>query len=391
MLDPASPALDALEAYGRSGRFLRQTLAAFDWGEFLEKLGVETEREEDGIRSGSIYVRGGARRMLDALLGEARKLGVEIISGEAVISAKKFADGTFEVRTAGLERKCTRLILATGGTTYTSTGSTGDGYRLAESFGHAVETPRPALGAVVTLPSFAKLAGVSVADASVTLRRNGHTIATRRGGLLFTHYGLSGPAVLDLSLELARASGTPEDFAGAQLVADLAPGETREQVEEGFLAISRSRAKRRVENAGLSSTLSARLVTELARLAGIDPTRRMDQIMRREVAALAANVKALVQTVKEPLDPDEAMVTVGGVVTQGLDPHTMESRRVPGLCFAGELLSPAGPCGGYNLLMAFATGQAAGSGTSGTKSQPEEEANTFTTKAPGKTIRDNKE
>jgi hypothetical protein len=361
LLDPASPALDALAAYGRSGRFLRQTLAAFNWGEFLRKLGVETEREKEGIRSGSIYARGGARRLLDALMSEARELGVEFIYGEAVSGAERLSDGTFEVRTARLSRKCSRLILATGGMTYPSTGSSGDGYRLAEMFGHEVETPRPALGALVTEPSFPSLAGLTVADASVTLRRDGRKIAARRGGLIFTHHGVSGPAVLDLSLELARATGTQEDFAGAELVADLAPDETREVIEEEFLAMSRARPKRSLENAGLSKLLGARLVAELARRAGIDPGRRMGQVSRRELAALAANVKALAMTVKEPLDPDEAMVTVGGVVTDGLDPHTMESRRVPGLCFAGELLAPAGPCGGYNLLMAFATGQAAGS------------------------------
>ena len=87
----------------------------------------------------------------------------------------------------------------------------------------------------------------------------------------------------------------------------------------------------------------------------------MGQVSRAELTALATLVKALILTVKDPLDPNEAMVTLGGVLTDKLDPRTMESRTVPGLCFAGELLAPAGPCGGYNLLMAFATGHAAGS------------------------------
>ena len=361
LLDPASPALDALDAYGRSGRFLRQALAAFSPADFLKELHVETEREEDGIRSGSIYVRGGARRLLDALLNEARQLGVELIRGEAVQTAARLPDGTFEVRSAQADRKCSRLIVATGGMTYPSTGSSGDGYRLATIFGHKVETPRPALDALVTAPSFPNLAGVSVADASVTLRRDGRKLATRRGGLLFTHHGVSGPAVLDLSLELARASASPQDFPGAQLVADLLPDMTREQIVSEFLAISKARPKRSLENAGLSPMLSTRLVAELARRAAIDPARRMGHVSRGELVTLAASVKALTMTIKEPLDPHEAMVTVGGVLTEGLDPYTMESRMVPGLCFAGELLAPAGPCGGYNLLMAFATGQAAGS------------------------------
>ena len=361
LIDPTWPALDAIGAYGRSGRFLHQALASFSLAEFLKELGVETEREEDGLRRGSIYVRGGARRLLDALLAEARKLGVEVVSGVAVRTTARLLDGGFEVRTARLDWKCRRLIIATGGMTYPSTGSSGDGYRLAEIFGHEVEAPRPALGALVTDPSFPSMAGVSVADASMTLRRDGRKLATRRGSLLFTHHGVSGPPVLDLSLELARASSSPEEFPGTQLMTDLSPDMTREHIIEEFLAISRASPKRCLENAGLIATLSAQLVAELARRAGINPAQRLGQISRREFGALAGNVKALAMIIREPLDPNGAMVTLGGVVTKRLDPYTMESRISPGLCFAGEVLAPAGPCGGYNLLMAFATGYAAGS------------------------------
>jgi predicted Rossmann fold flavoprotein len=361
LTDPASPALDALEAYGRSGRFLRQTLASFSLGGFLGELGVDTEREEDALRRGSIYVRGGARRLLDALLTEAVKQGVELVCRAAVRSAAPLSGGGFEVRTAGGEWQCRRLIIATGGVTYPSTGSSGDGYRLAGVFGHEAEPPRPALGALVTEPSFPSLAGVSVADSSVILRREGRKLATRRGALLFTHQGVSGPPVLDLSLELARVSSSPGDVPGAELVADLCPDMTRDQIIEESLATSRARPKRRLENARLIAALSARLVAELARRSGIDPARLLGQISRRELGVLAGNVKALPMTIRKPLAPERAMVTVGGVATKGLDPHTMESRISPGLRFAGEVLSPAGPCGGYNLLMAFATGHAAGS------------------------------
>ncbi len=361
LIDPALTALNTMEAYGRSGRFLRQALASFSWAEFLKELGVETERQEDGLRRGSIYVRGGARRLLDALLAEAGKLGVEMVPGATVRTAARLPDGGFEVRTARLDWKCSRLIIATGGMTYPSTGSSGDGYRLAAIFGHEVEVPRPALGALVTEPSFPSIAGVSVSDASMTLRRDGRKLVTKRGPLLFTHQGVSGPAVLDLSLELARASTSPEEVPGTQLVVDLSPDMSRDHIIKEFLATSRARPKRRLENTRLFATLSARLVAELARRAGIDAARRLGQISRREFAALVGNVKALTMIISKPLDPHGAMVTVGGVVTKRLDPYTMESRTSPGLCFAGEVLAPAGPCGGYNLLMAFATGYAAGS------------------------------
>lgn len=361
LIDPALPPLSTIEAYGRSGRFLRQVLGSFSLAEFLKELGVETEREEDGHRRDNIYVRGGARQLLDALLSKAEKLGVEIVSDAAVRTAARLSDGDFEVRTARLNWQCSRLIIATGGVTYPSTGSSGDGYCLAEIFGHDVEAPRPALGALITDPSFPSLAGISVADASMTLRRDGRRLATKRGALLFTHHGVSGPSTLDLSLELARTSSSPENIPGTQLVADLCPDMTREHIIKEFLGISRARPKSRLDKTGFSPTLSTRLLVELARRAEIDPAKRLGQISRREFTALAGNIKALSMIISKPLDPRAAMVTLGGVVTKKIDPYTMESRISPGLCFAGEVLAPAGPCGGYNLLMAFATGYAAGS------------------------------
>lgn len=357
---PALPAAEAIEAYGRSGRFLRQVLASFSLAKFLKELGVETEREGRGPRRGCVYVRGGARRLLEALAAKAGELGVEVVLGATVRTAARRRDGGFKVGTTRRNWEGDRVIVAAGGLTYPSTGSSGDGYRLAELFGHEVETPRPALGKLVTEPSFPSLAGVSVADAAVTPRRAGRKSAARRGALLFTHRGLSGPLALNLSLELARAAASPEGVSGTRLIVDLAPDLTREQLVEKFTAVSRAGPKRRLKNAGFSRTLSARLVAESARRAGVDPDRRVGRISRREFEATAENLKALAVIIKEPLDPREAMVTVGGVATRNLDPYTMESRTVPGLRFAGEVLAPAGPCGGYNLLMAFATGRAAG-------------------------------
>ena len=361
LLDQDSPTLNIMEAYGRSGRFLRQALAPFSLANFLKELGIKTERAQSGPRTGSIYVRGGAQQLLNALLGEAEKLGVKIIPNSAVRTAVKLPTGGFEVQTAKRNFQCPRLIIATGGMTYPSTGSSGDGYGLAKIFGHEIETPRPALGALLTDPNFPSMAGASVADASITLRRDGRTLAKKRGALLFTHHGVSGPAMLDLSLELARTSPSPQDVIGSQLVADLWPNVTREQLIKKFLDLSRASPKRRLQSAPLSTTLSTRLIAQLAQHAGIDPAQQLGQISRRQFTALSKNIKSLTMTISKPLDPQAAMVTLGGVLTKNIDPYTFQSKISPGLYFAGELLAPAGPCGGYNLLMAFATGYAAGS------------------------------
>ena len=361
LIDPASQAINSLEAYGRRGRFLRQVLASFSLAEFLKELGVEIEREEDGPGKNSIYVRGGAGQLLDGLLNKAQKLGVKIVCGAAVLRATGLAAGDFEVQTSSLSWQCSRLIIATGGVTYPSTGSCGDGYGLAKLFGHEVEAPRPALGALITDPNFPSIAGTSVAEASISLRRDGRRLGRNRGALLFTHQGISGPSALNLSLELARASSSAEEVRGTELIADLCPDMSGEQIIKDFLAISSANPKRRLENSRLMAMLSTRLLVELARRSGIDPTKRLGQISRREFAALAGNIKTLTMTICKPLDPHGAMVTLGGVATKRLDPYTMESRILPGLSFAGEVLAPAGPCGGYNLLMALATGCAAGS------------------------------
>lgn len=360
LIDQASPTLNIIEAYGRSGRFLRQALASFNLANFLKELGVQTEREKSGLRKGSIYVCGGAGQLLDALLSEAEKLGVEIILNSAVHTAAKLPTGGFEVQTAKRNWQCSQLIIATGGMTYPSTGSSGDGYGLAKIFGHEIEPPRPALGALLTDPSFPGVAGSSVADALVSLRRDGRTLAKKRGALLFTHHGVSGPATLDLSLDLARVSSSAQEVLDTELVADLWPDMTGEQLIKKFLDVSRANPKRRLDNAALGSALSMRLISQLVRHAGIDPAQQLAQTSRRQFTAFVENIKTLTLTISKPLDPCAAMVTLGGVLTKKIDPNTFQSRISPGLYFAGELLAPAGPCGGYNLLMAFATGYAAG-------------------------------
>ncbi|MBN1257318.1 MAG: aminoacetone oxidase family FAD-binding enzyme [Planctomycetes bacterium] len=361
LTDPSVTALDTAGNYGKSGRFLYQALAAFDYMKFLNELGISIEQEQDGLRKGSIYVRGGAQRLLEALLAEAERLQIEIVPGAAVQSAVGLPDGGFKVKAGAKNRHGDRLIIATGGITYPSTGSCGDGYRLAESFGNLVEPPRPALCPFHTEPRFPELSGITVADAKLTIQRQTRKLATRQGALLFTHTGVSGPPVLDLSLELARASMPTKEISGSVLIADLVPAKSREQLVGEFLATAKAKPKRFLENAGLCPELSARLLAALARRAGIVPAQRIGEVSRREFNNFAESIKALSMEIKEPFDPAEAIVTLGGVAPRQVNPHTMESLVKPGLFFAGELLAPAGPCGGYNLLMAFATGHAAGS------------------------------
>ncbi len=352
MWDPQRPPLDALEAYGRSGRFLRQALAAFDWAGFLADLGVRTERD-----AGRVYVTGGAKRLLGALLDAAGKLGVEVITRAAARTAEKPDAEGFEVETARGAFRCDRLAVAAGGVTYPGTGSSGDGCELAAGFGHELETPQPALGALGTEPCFPGLAGASVERAELLYHAGKKRRAGCAGALLFTHKGLSGPAALALSLELARAPGRG---AGEEVLADLVPGLSREELVEALVARARAETKRSLGTAGLGELLPVRLLAELAERAGVNPRRRMGSISHKEFGKLAGAAKALAFVVKELPGREDAMITVGGVGTKSIEPRSMESRLLPGLHFAGEVLAPAGHCGGHNLLMAFATGHLAG-------------------------------
>jgi predicted flavoprotein YhiN len=393
LTDPLDLAVESMEAFGRHGRSLRQALSAFDLEKFLVGLGVETEggrrrgREHPGLPPDPVVVKGGARRMLEALLAECTRRGVRIETGADVSAARRLEGGGFEVETSrGVFAAARRLVIATGGITYSLTGSSGDGYALAESFGHTVEPPQPALAALTTSPAFRVLAGLSVPDAELALSVGGkRPVARTRGAVLFTHTGISGPAALDLSLELARllsadsrvtengeeppetspiTSGTaafPRLWREASVLVDFAPALSHQELVAELVARARSETKRSLENAGLSGLhVPARLGVELAERSGLDPRRRLGSLSERDFVKLAAMAKGLTVSVTEPLKSKEAMVTVGGVAMKTLDPRTMESRLVPGLRFAGEVLAPAGPCGGYNLLMAFATGVAAG-------------------------------
>jgi len=348
--DPEVPPLDALEAFGRSGLFLRQALAAFDWSGFLDDLGAELEREGEAV-----YVRGGARRMLELLLAAAEERGAGVRTRCAINHVGGGEHG-FAISLGEDVLECRRIILATGGVTYPGTGSSGDGFAWARSLGHDIDPPCPALGALVTEPSFPELSGVSLPRAEFSFPTGRKRRCAREGGLLFTHEGFSGPAALNIGLELARAG----KLRDAQFRLDLVPGMTAEELTAALIARARSETKRSIGTAGLGDLLPVRLLARMADLAGIKPERRMGSISHKEHVRLAAAIKGLGLKLGAAPSPSGSMITVGGVSTARIDPRSMESRVTGGLFFAGEMLSPAGPCGGYNLLMAFATGTAAG-------------------------------
>jgi predicted Rossmann fold flavoprotein len=313
--------------------------------EWFRDLGVELKREE----TGKLFPTSDrARTVLDALL---RGCGAEVRTGARVVGCRpgfvvELADGT--------SLTARKVILATGGRSVPKTGSDGFGYTLVRGLGHTVTEVFPALVPLVVTPGFwtTELSGTSVVAELLVRGATGRVLARESGSLLFTHFGFSGPVVLDISRALLAAR---RDDPAAALVANFLPGETFESLERYFLDESRKNPR-----ATVGSVLRGRIPERLLdRLAPSLPIAKLSKDERRRI------VRYLVE-LPLPVDRDRgfdyAEVTAGGVPLTEIDLATMASRPCPGLYLCGEILDVDGKIGGYNFQWAWATGRLAGRG-----------------------------
>jgi predicted Rossmann fold flavoprotein len=267
---------------------------------------------------------------------------------------------TDKARVVGLEtgegrfRPADAVILATGGASYPGTGSTGDGYRIAEALGHTIVPLRAALVPLETVESWpGEVQGLSLRNVTLTATAaDGRRLYREQGELLFTHYGLSGP----LALTASRAVG---EQPGCRLTIDLKPALEETRLDARILRDFAANARRQYRNA-LGDLLPTSLIPVIVRLSGIPDDRPVHQITREQRARLVRLLKELPLTVKRPRPLAEAIVTAGGVNVREVHPLTMASKRVAGLSFAGEVLDVDGVTGGYNLQIAWSTGHLAG-------------------------------
>jgi len=287
-----------------------------------------------------------AADVLETLRAACLENGVGIVCGVRVRSVERYGGG-FVVHADGESWCSGAVVIATGGMSYPRTGSTGDGYRLARSLGHRVVEPRPALAPVEPAPyGFADLAGVTVPDAGFRVVRDGRRVAAGQGPLLFTHTGLSGPGVLDLSRDLQP---------GDQLLVDFVPGIAPEALDAHLVRLCGERGSARVRTALAPLNLPERLLRRLLQETGIPEEltgARLDRDRRRRLAGALGGLPFAVARVG---GFSIAMATAGGVALDEVNPKTMESALVPGLFFAGEVLDIDGDTGGFNLQAAFST------------------------------------
>jgi predicted Rossmann fold flavoprotein len=344
-----------VEAFGPQGRFLHSALAALSVQQtvdLFESEGVATKIEE----TGKIFpVSNKAIDVLDALLRRLRRSGATLALEEPVLDIRKPGD-SFEVVTGRRILTCPRVIVTVGGQSYPGSGTRGEGYGWAARFGHAIVPPKPALVPLLVDANWiADLRGVTLGDVNLKVLEGERTLLTRRGGFLFAHFGLSGPAPLDVSKAVSRHP----DPKSLQLEIDFLPARAEQELDD-FLRTELLASGKKQLAVVLSELLPRRLCDTLLTIIGQPADRRAAGLSKGDRLKLVQAIKRLRIPLRGTLGFEKAEVTSGGVSLDEVDSRNMESKQVPGLFLAGEILDLDGPIGGYNFQAAWSTGWLAG-------------------------------
>ena len=343
-----------LQNVPRGGRFLYSAFARFGSGDvmdFFEGLGVPLKTER-GNRVFPVSDR--AFDISCALEKYLRRLEVEIVRDRA--QALLFRDGRLrgvKGQQADYEAAC--VIVATGGVSYPLTGSTGDGYRLARSAGHTIIEPAGSLVPLCAAGELcSRLQGLSLRNAAVRVYENDKKIYSDFGEMLFTHFGVSGPMILSASAHM-RSFGKKR----YRLEVDLKPALDEAALDRRLLSDFARYANSDFINA-FSDLLPRKLIEPFVELTGVEPRLKVHDLKKEQRRRVLTLLKALPVEIAGPRPVEEAIVTSGGVAVREVNPSTMESKIMPGLYFAGEVLDADAYTGGFNLQIAWSTGHLAG-------------------------------
>ena len=344
-----------------NGKFLMSSLHAFtnhDVMHFFEDCGVPLKVE----RGNRVFpVSDKAQDAVNALVMRLHEFGVDIETGiqvSGIVTSKREGGGrrVIAVRLAsGREIAADAIIVATGGASYPATGSTGDGYRIAESLGHTITEITPALVPLETEEQL-PLQGLSLKNVAVTLFANGKEVEHRFGEMMFTHFGVTGPVILSISRTAAKALAHHEDV---ELRIDMKPALSHEKLDARLQRDFQKYIRKTLKNA-MMDLLPHRMIETVIDLAFLDPDMPVHQLSKKDRMRLVDTLKCISLTVTKTRPIAEAIVTAGGVSVKEINPKTMESKLVHGLYFAGEVVDVDGYTGGYNLQAAFSMGAAAG-------------------------------
>jgi len=355
-LSHSGSAREFCSRFGKQGDFLLSPFSVFGTKEtmdFFEDNGLETKEE-----SGKIYPDSEkAKDVLNVLVSLLKKNKVDVFLSSEVkdirTDGKKIVSILLPNKKEVLVKAC---VFSAGGKSYPVTGSTGEGFNWMKKMGHAINELKPALTPVETKEGWTKsLSGISLEDVSVSLIVDGKKSGEGRGEILFTHFGLSGPLVLNMSREI----GDLMEKGKVKISIDLFPGKSMEESDEYLQEIFNKNRNKHVLKC-LSDVFTEKLSSFIMNFSGVPFDRKPNILTKEERERIVRFMKKIELNVVGLLGFDRAMATQGGVSLKEIDSKTMGSKIVPNLYLAGEAIDLDGPSGGYNLQMCWTTGKIAG-------------------------------
>lgn len=337
-------------------RFLYSSLCGFTPSDTQELFGSGFGVPLKVERGKRVFpVSDNANDIADALTDACKKAGVKLITAEKILSLTVEDQRVTGIVTKDGALPFSSVIIATGGSSYPLTGSDGDGYKFAKSAGHSVTPLRPSLVPLTASGICRECQGLSLRNVGFSVENSaGKKVYDDFGELMFTHFGLTGPVVLSASAHLSDIA--PGKYFA---VTDLKPALDEKKLDLRIQSDFRKYLNRDFCNS-LGDLLPQKLIMPFIKLTGIPPTKKVNAITREEREKVVSTMKSLRIPLTGFRPIDEAIVTKGGVSVKELDPHTMESKLVSGLYFAGEVIDVDAYTGGFNLQIAFSTGVAAG-------------------------------
>ncbi len=348
---------DIVESFGKKGRFLYSAFTRFsnqDLINFFAKNGVKSKTE----RGQRVFpVSDKAEDIVNCLQKQLHLNKVKFIISFPVKNIFLRKDYFLVKSTEGRSLQTKRVVIATGGLSYPATGSTGDGYTLAKKLGHQIILPMPALVALFSgNKDVRSLAGLSLKNVSLSFFRENILLTSEFGEMLFTHSGISGPIVLSQSKKIAQRLADKEIITA---VIDFKPALSGKELQTRIYRDIHSMPKKEFQTL-LSGLVPKSLMPVLLKNTGIDKHIQNSLLSKENIENIVRFLKSYSFFISATAPIETAIVTAGGIPINEIDQRTMESKIVPGLYFAGEIIAVDGPTGGYNLQKAFSTGWLAG-------------------------------
>jgi hypothetical protein len=345
-----------IEKLGKNGKFLFSSLNAFGPRkviEFFKERGLKTKTE----RGGRVFPASDkAVDVLNILADYLKKNNVKIVLDQEVLGFDFSKEKIESVKLKNETIFADNFILAVGGKTYPITGSTGDGYGWAKEAGHVIIEPNPSLVPIKIKEEWVKdLQGLSLRNISINIFQNNKKQDSKFGEMLFTHFGISGPIILDASKEIGELLKKGE----VKIEIDLKPALDLSQLDRRLLRDFEGNQKKDFKNY-LPELLPQKMIETFLKLSEIDPHKKLHFITKEERKKILHLLKEMKLTVEGLLGFDQAIITSGGVDLKEVDSKTMQSRKIENLYLTGEILNLDGPTGGYNLQICWSTGYAAG-------------------------------